>query len=204
MRAEWMECEFPSPRCCKHLPASTWHFIDPSPSLHPTPPLSPRLPTPSSKRSHLFNVSLFRATAPILQMSGEIFLTRRDGAAIKGNGTSAAEARTLIKKFKKKGKKKRVEMCEWWWERGWEDDDCRMKERKRHLLSISITYDVFVCWLFLLFWIIFPSVFSGKTHFSKLWAPQNKMPFTSILLGWIKILANNTETISTADTLVVL
>lgn len=88
--------------CCKHLPASTWHFINPSPSLHPTPPLSPHLPTPSSKRSHLFNVSLFRAAARILQMSGEIFLTRCDGAAIKGNGTSATKARTVIKRRRRK------------------------------------------------------------------------------------------------------
>lgn len=115
-----------SSRWCKHLPASTWHFINPSQSLHPIPALSLHPPTPSSKRSHLFNVPLFRATACILQISGEIFLTLCDEAAIKGNRTSATEARTVMKR-KKIGY--RVKKCEWWWERRWEDDDCGMKER---------------------------------------------------------------------------
>lgn len=34
-------------------------------------------------------------------MSGEICLTQCDGAAIKGNGTSATEARSVIKRKKK-------------------------------------------------------------------------------------------------------
>lgn len=129
-------------RCCKHLPASTWHFINPSPPRFILHHLYPY--TASFQQSHLFNVSLFPATAPISQMSGEIFLTRCDGAAIKGNGTSAAGARTVIKRKKTKTRCQ-VKMCEWWWERGWEEDDCKMKERKLCLLCISITCDVYVC-----------------------------------------------------------
>lgn len=104
----------------KHLPANTWHFINPSPlssSYTTFIPAASRLPSSSSKWSHSFNVSLFRATARILQMSGEIFLTRCDGAAIKGNGMSATKAQTLIKRKKKK-MGCQVKMCEWWRERG--------------------------------------------------------------------------------------
>lgn len=58
MRAEWMECEFPFSRCCKHLPASSRHFINPSPSLHPTPPLSPHALPPNKATCLMFLFSV--------------------------------------------------------------------------------------------------------------------------------------------------
>ena len=45
-------------RCCKHLPASSRHFINPSPSLHPTPPLSRHTLPPNKATCLMFLFSV--------------------------------------------------------------------------------------------------------------------------------------------------
>lgn len=161
----------------KHLPANTWHFINPSPlssSYTTFIPAASRLPSSSSSKwSHSFNVSLFRATARILQMSGEIFLTQCDGAAIKGNGMSATKAQTLIKRKKKKwvAKWKCVSDGEKEVRRWWLLDE----RRKMCLLCISSMCDVCV-------------VHSSSRHSSSQTLLDNsKIYFLYVLFTWFSL-----------------
>lgn len=141
MRAEWMECEFPSLAAVNiYLPESdTSSILLHCFILHNLYPCTSPFP-PQNGATCL--MSLLCATAWILQMSCEIFLAWRDGAAVKGNRTSATEARTVIKRKKQIGCQ--VKMREWWWGRGWEDEGCRMKGRNMCLLCISFMCDVCV------------------------------------------------------------
>lgn len=84
--------------CCKHLLGRIGHIINPCFIIHNLYPCTSPFP-PQNGATCL--MSLLRATAWILQMSCEIFLARCDGAAVKGNRTSATEARTVIKRKKR-------------------------------------------------------------------------------------------------------
>lgn len=127
--------------CCKHLPTTIWHFINPSPSLHPTQPFIPASPLSPPQNEATRLMPPLRATARLLQMSRAISLTRRDGAANQRKQDICNRSAGSDRKKKKKAGWQ-VKMCEWWWERGWEDENCRMKERKMCLLCISLRCDM--------------------------------------------------------------
>lgn len=98
-----MDYELPSTAAVNiYLPApDTSSILLPHFILHT---LYPCTPGSLLQQRNLFNVSLFCATAHILQMSGEILLTwhltRCDGAAIKQKRTSATKAWTVRKRKK--------------------------------------------------------------------------------------------------------
>lgn len=95
MRGEWMECEFHSPTAVNiHLPAPDTSSIL-LPSLHPTS----LYPCTSASSFSSYLMFLFSVPLPVsLKCQTRYFITPCDGGAVKGNGTSATEARTVKKR----------------------------------------------------------------------------------------------------------